>query len=385
MRELLKTWALVLSISFASMIGLIDPTTTEAEIKIIEADGMYIMGDGTKENPAVAKERAREDAKRAASEKASVYVESLSEVRKGQVTQDVIRTISSNVLEVQSSDVNVEVADGNALIFRCHIVARVDSEQATGQLKKDGSELAAAARRNKELESQIAKVNSELADLKTRYVEAQNEAEKNKIREQLRINEQKFTASQLFERGNSLMQGKDFYAAIGAYRESLISDPSNAFAYNNLGFAFELTGHYDEAADNYRKAVGHDEHYAGAYYNLGNMYFRNREYQSAIENYNRTIEIDSQFLMAYNNLGLVYANLQQYDPAIETFTRAIENASDKSGRAFAELFNNRGTCYQQLQKFDAALSDYEEAMKTDPNYSDPHVNRDNLKAWLDAD
>ena len=63
-------------------------STVEAEVKTIEADGMYIMGDGTLESPSVARERARDDAKRAASEKASVYVESLTEVKDGAVTED---------------------------------------------------------------------------------------------------------------------------------------------------------------------------------------------------------------------------------------------------------------------------------------------------------
>ncbi len=384
MREKLRTAALILSISCASMIGMIDLTPVEAEIKTIEADGMYIMGDGTKENPAVAKERAREDAKRAASEKASVYVESLSEMNENEITKDVVRTVSSSVLQVTSSDVTAEVAADNALIFRCHIVALVDSDKVLGQLKKDGAELAEAARRNKELEEQISKVNAELATLKDRYAAAQDEAERNKIREQVRLNEQKFETNQLIEQGNNRLMNRDFYAAIQSYREALIGDPGNSVVYNNLGFTCEQTHDYDAAILHYQKAIECDARYVGAHYNLGNVYYRRQEYRQAIENYLRTIELDDQFIAAYNNLGLAYENLGEYDKAIDSFTRAIEKAPDKSGRSFAGLYNNRGTCYQRMERFDAALSDYDKALEIDPAYSEPKLNAERLRAWLNG-
>ena len=416
MRRSIKKWALALGLTCATMSGVIVPSTADAEIKNIEADGMYIMGDGTKENPAVAKERARDDAKRAAIEKACVYVESLTEVRKGLVTEDVIRTVSSNVLQVKSSDINVEVAEGNALIFHCHVVALVDSDPVMGQLRLDGAELAEATRRNKELETQVEKVNAELSALKEQYADATSEAEKDQIREQVRLNEQKFEARQLLEQGNDLMKTRDFYAAIRSYREALIADPSNSIvcyrlgdayreikdfdsavshyrkalqldasyadAYNNLGFTFELMKNFDDAVLNYRKAVECDDQYAGAYYNLGNIYYRNRDYRQAIDNYRRTVEINDRFIVAYNNLGLAYENLGEFDKAIDSFTQAIENAPDKSGRNFAGLYNNRGTCWQRMERFDEALSDYSKAIEIDPDYAEPRGNREQLSAWL---
>ena len=57
--------------------------TTHAEKIIIVADGYSIMGDGPEENPAVAQERARKDAKRAASEKAG----GITEVKNGLIRQ----------------------------------------------------------------------------------------------------------------------------------------------------------------------------------------------------------------------------------------------------------------------------------------------------------
>lgn len=54
-----------------------------AERLTIEATGTYTIGDGLDENISVAKDRAKTDAMRNASEQASVFVESLSVVQEG--------------------------------------------------------------------------------------------------------------------------------------------------------------------------------------------------------------------------------------------------------------------------------------------------------------
>ncbi|MBQ9477933.1 MAG: tetratricopeptide repeat protein [Selenomonadaceae bacterium] len=379
----MKKLLLLIALMFSTF-GLLDPTSADAEIMTIEADGMYIMGDGTMESPGVARERARDDAKRAASEKASVYVESLTEVQQGNITEDVIKTISSSVLQIQSSDVVIEVAEGNALIFRCHLVALVDSAQAMNQLKGDGAALEESARRNKELEDQITKVNAELASLKNSYADAKNEAEKERIREQVRINEQKFEANRLMERANDQMRAQDFNAARQTYQEVVSLDPTYSAAYNNLGYICEQSNDIDGAVHNYRKAIENNGNYADAYYNLGNIYYRDKDYRRAIDNYRRTVDINNQFIAAYNNLGLAYANLNEFDKALESFTQAIGNASDRLGRPLAELYNNRGTCYQNMKRFNEALADYDKALELDPDYAEPKLNRDRLSAWLNG-
>ena len=68
----MKTWkkkavAGALGLSMAVALGLAMPASAFAEIRTIEAEGTYLVGDGMDENPATAKARAREEAKRVAS------------------------------------------------------------------------------------------------------------------------------------------------------------------------------------------------------------------------------------------------------------------------------------------------------------------------------
>ena len=124
----LRKWApLVLS---ALLLGMSTPV--EAELKTFEADGFYVM-EGT-DSPGVAADRAREDAIRSIVEEASVYVESLTVVKEGAVEEDVVRTLSSNVLQIQSSDITITATDNNELEFRCHVVALIDSDHVEEQL-----------------------------------------------------------------------------------------------------------------------------------------------------------------------------------------------------------------------------------------------------------
>ena len=89
--------ALGLGAAFTVIWGVADPVAAFAEVRVIEADGYYIMGDGPEENAAVAKERARADARRAASEQAGLYVAGMTEVKKGKLTRDLLDSLISGL------------------------------------------------------------------------------------------------------------------------------------------------------------------------------------------------------------------------------------------------------------------------------------------------
>lgn len=174
--------------------GVADPIAAYAEVKVVEADGYYIMGDGPEENPAVAKERARVAARRAAIEQAGICVESISEVEMSRLTGDEIRTISANVLEVQEAEVASEVLGSTTIQYHCHVKARVDTSDIMQQLHQERRQLEDAARQNREMEEQFARVRAELAELKARYKIA-TEAEKQEINREVNRNEDDFTAA----------------------------------------------------------------------------------------------------------------------------------------------------------------------------------------------
>ena len=105
------------------LIGTINIASAAPEI--IEADGVYMMGDN--DTPKSARDAARNEAMRAATEQAGIYIESTSEVQGYTLTRDEIRTDAAAVLRVLHEDVTPEVIEG-AWRYRVHLVCSVDTE-----------------------------------------------------------------------------------------------------------------------------------------------------------------------------------------------------------------------------------------------------------------
>ena len=99
--------------------------SAHAAPEIIEADGVYMMGDN--DTPKIARDAARNEAMRAATERAGVYIESTSEVQGYTLTRDEIRTVAAAVLRILHEDVTPELIEG-AWRYRVHLVCSVDTE-----------------------------------------------------------------------------------------------------------------------------------------------------------------------------------------------------------------------------------------------------------------
>ena len=84
-----------------------------------------MMGDN--DTPKSARDAARNEAMRAATEQAGVYIESTSEVQGCALTRDEIRTVAAAILRVLHEEVTPELV-GDAWRYRVHLVCAVDAE-----------------------------------------------------------------------------------------------------------------------------------------------------------------------------------------------------------------------------------------------------------------
>lgn len=110
--------------ALCTLILAIAPHVTAAP-EIIEADGVYMMGDN--DAPKFARDAARAEAMRAATERAGIYIESTSEVQGYALTHDEIRTVAAAVLRVLHEEATPELV-GDAWRYRVHLVCSVDTE-----------------------------------------------------------------------------------------------------------------------------------------------------------------------------------------------------------------------------------------------------------------
>ena len=134
--------------ALCALILAIAPNVSAAP-EIIEVDGVYMMGDN--DAPKFARDAARTEAMRAATERAGIYIESTSEVQGYTLTRDEIRTVAAAVLRVLREEAAPELV-GDAWRYRVHLVCSVDTEGIDlKELAGSKAELARLTRERDEL------------------------------------------------------------------------------------------------------------------------------------------------------------------------------------------------------------------------------------------
>ena len=307
--------------------------------EIVEANGEYIMGDGPEENQGIAKERARKDAIRAASEQVYLYVESLSEIKNGNLTRDEVRTISASVMKVISSPITLEAVDGTAIKFVCHATVDVDRENVVAYIRQtDKVKLDAATQRIKELEEENARIRMENERIKKEYKVA-DATERERLNEEMKINERDFEIADLLEKSNALSDKRDFDGAEKLIRQALDLNSKNAKAWNYLGDIYRYKRDYKKAVEYLNKAIEFEPNYAKAWNSLGDTYEYMNDRNKAAECFAKALEFSQQAVDTDSgkaeswrelansqfSLGNVYGNeFEDYDEVAKNLNKAIE-------------------------------------------------------------
>ena len=148
----------------------------------------------------------------------------------------------------------------------------------------------------------------------------------------------------------SLARLNRYPEAIEVYQKTLKIDSSSPEVHNNLSFAFNHSGRFQEAVDSSQQAIkllGE----TGEAYKLG---FQERN------------EIRSY---AYKNLGNAYSGLKKYDEA----ANALKKAAELDPKNAAALFNLGLTLYT-AGRYSEAIESYKEVIKLRPNLGQAYFN-----------
>ncbi|MBR3622301.1 MAG: tetratricopeptide repeat protein, partial [Selenomonadaceae bacterium] len=213
---------------------LLIPVTRRKET-LIEVEGEYQLENGSPENPYIAKDRARSNARRAASEQALIHVKAVSESKNGKLTKDELNVLSMAVIRIESENVAEEkLTDG--VLYRCRIKAYINSaEELLEQAAGDRDALYENVRSAIEIERESARLNAELASLKNKYKRA-SEKERKQIAEEIKLNDAAFGAAVWNEKGYESYNKRDMEGAIACFKKALEVEPKNAKSYNGLSY-----------------------------------------------------------------------------------------------------------------------------------------------------
>ncbi len=166
------------------------------------------------------------------------------------------------------------------------------------------------------------------------------------------------------KRAIALDELEDWQGLLDWCRKWSKSEPENANAWYNLGFAYGNLKRYDDAIEAFRQTLRIDPKNSGAWNNFGVTYSYLNRYNDAIEAYRDALHIDPTDANVWNNLGLAYGNLKRYDDAIEAYRQALRIDPKYTGAWY-----NLGVAYGYLNRYNDEIEAYRQAIRINPEYT----------------
>jgi tetratricopeptide (TPR) repeat protein len=295
-----------------------------AEPQVVTCEGKYVMGDlDTKQN---AKMLALMEAKRLALEKAGTYVESTSEVKEFQLTKDQINSLAAGIMSVEvlkedwktSGENMMIVIQIRATVNTANLKERIDALKDEDQ---GGEEL-------KSVQSQLATLQKELADLKAKQTEAapgkEQAVAKEAIKEKHDDIMKEMTALDFMETANAAMMNQRWSEANESYGKALAINPKLTGAYRGQAVALGRMGRTQEADAKMDEAL----------------------------------KTGTPTARDYAVKAMILKNQQQYGPALQYINKAIQMQP-----RVPRFYLQRGDIQLAMHKPKAAFNDYSQACR----------------------
>ena len=174
----------------------------------------------------------------------------------------------------------------------------------------------------------------------------------------------------LMQKGNELLNGKDFAGAAAAYKQILESDATNGVAALRLGMALASSGDAAGAIEAFTTAAANGQE-AAAGKQLGNLYLRDalaklkaKDYAGAVDAAVKSTEY-SESSSAYQIAGQAAQMTGDNDGAIKYFEKYLELAPNAKNAG--QIAYTVGALYQTAKNVDKAKEYYTKAL-SDPTY-----------------
>ncbi len=365
--------AIGMGAAFTVLYGVADPMAAFAEVRQVEAEGYYMMGDGLEERMDLAQQRAIANATQAASEKAGVFVESFSATEKGELTRDEVRAVAASVLKVKEPTKVVPevVANGQAIRYHAYVVALVDTANVEEFLQKGKAELADAVYRNNTMEEELAKIQREVESLKAQYKQAQEE-EQRRLNDQMKRNNAEFEATGWYKKGYAflIMSWEDFEAYVDQYHPQglQLSDVVNLTPREQARYSDVW------AKECFERAIGLNPDFNLPWRELAFIYLRNGAPEKAIETFQKAISLAPRDTRSWFYYGCAYREKKQYDKEMECMRKITEIDPDDrqhwtrtAWSAIAKIYSNQGHRKEANQAYGKVAELYRKELKLAPN------------------
>jgi tetratricopeptide (TPR) repeat protein len=118
-------------------------------------------------------------------------------------------------------------------------------------------------------------------------------------------------ANEALQQGIAAQNAGQLAEAAAAYREVLVHDPNNKYAYFDLGLIDQTNGALASAESNYRLALSIDPQFVSALFNLAIVRHDLGDLKESIALYRQAIKIQPDYANAHLNLGFALIEAHQ--------------------------------------------------------------------------
>lgn len=173
-------------------------------------------------------------------------------------------------------------------------------------------------------------------------------------------------SSYWIDRGNFILDKKDYDAAIFYYKKAVEVNPNSHIACYNIGIAYSKKENISKSNEYLDKSIKINPQHADSYFYKGINFHKIKDYDTAISYFEKVIELDPNETFAYFNIGAGYQGKKDFNKAAEYYRKTIEldpqdmDAYYKLGEVLLEK-NERQKAEEAFKN--AAKLGHEEAQK----------------------
>jgi len=306
-----------------------------AEVKIIEADSAYIMGDN--DSKIDARRIATQEAKRKALEQAGTFVESLTQVRDFQLTKDEVKSYTAGILE---TEIVSEQMGGTtehpeiSIKTRCKIdtdvlLAQINRYRESEVLKE---QLNATAREKdslrherdalvKQLAAQTNKTKAEATRKKLDKVLIKEESNDEANKVWMNIGPQLLEA----DKNGREPDKAELDNASMILRKTIETNPENVRSRIMLAALYQREGNFDAAEQELRTAVKTNPSNPILHVRLGDLFNEQGRYKDAIREYHFVERMKPRSPLIFFSMGMTYKAIMKCGLSVQYLNRFLKN------------------------------------------------------------
>ena len=341
-----------------------------AKEQLFEADGSCIVGNTGNEDIELAKNKAKDRAISKALEEAGVLIVSTTEMKNNSITKDEVKIFAKKHARIESSMSREFVQNEDAIKYICHVKIWVDADEIVKDIPNTSLEkIADQVKMEKDQEIYKEKNENELVELREQYKKATNDTERQKVVSDIKRNEEKANAVQIYQQGVDCYNKGDLAGAIKFYNQAISMNEKYSAPLTGLGWVYNDQEQYAKAIECFQKSIAIYDGFAVPYNGLSYAYNFSKDFNKAIEYGNKAVQIDPKYAAAWNNIGFAYNNLGNYGKAIENYNKAISIAPNDD-----VPLANIGNVYYKQENFAKAMEYYRKSININSNHANVWYN-----------